>query len=73
MPLPLIPRPGEARPLERLLTEKDVARIIGVSQRTLQNWRQRKEGPNFVRVSSCIRYRPSDIALYIARLTGELK
>ncbi len=45
-----------------LLTEKEAAKVLGFSVRTLQGWRCRGGGPQFVRIShSCIRYRREDL------------
>lgn len=38
------------------LHEKDAARLLGVSARTLQAWRCKKLGPPFVRLGRAIRY-----------------
>ncbi len=49
-----------------LLTETEVARILGFSVRTLQKWRVRGEGPPFMKVSArAIRYRRSDIKAWV--------
>ena len=53
--------------LEPLLNEKEAAPALGVSVRTLQCWRVRGGGPNFIRISRrAVRYCPSDIAEWIA-------
>jgi hypothetical protein len=53
-----------AGPLEdEYLTEKELARLLGVSPRTLQGWRLRGNGPPFCVFSErCIRYLRSDAA-----------
>ena len=49
-----------------LLCEKETAKLIGFSIRTLQKWRTQGEGPPFVRVSArAIRYRREDIDQWI--------
>ena len=49
-----------------LLTEKDAAKILGFSARTLQAWRWRGGGPQFVRVShGCVRYRREDLSAWV--------
>lgn len=54
----------------QLITEKDAARMLSISERTLRNWRTRGGGPRFVRVSArCIRYRISDIEDWAAERT----
>ena len=45
-----------------LIDEKGAADFLGVSPRTLQLWRQRGGGPQFIRLSiRCVRYRRSDL------------
>ena len=44
-----------------LLTEVAAARILKLSIRTLQAWRCRGIGPDFIRVGRAIRYRHSDL------------
>ena len=51
--------------LQPLLRESDVALILGVSRRTLQNWRNWAEGPAWIRVGALIRYRPAEVARWI--------
>ena len=49
-----------------LLTEKEAAKILGFSIRTLQKWRTQGAGPCFVRVSArAIRYRRADLEQWI--------
>lgn len=52
--------------LETLLPEKHAAKLMGVSPRTLRNWRVIGGGPQYVKVSArCIRYRRADILAWI--------
>ena len=45
-----------------LISEKQAAKYLSLSPRTLRNWRVRGGGPPFVRISArCIRYRPEDL------------
>jgi predicted DNA-binding transcriptional regulator AlpA len=44
------PAPGGAPPSPRLLTEKQVAALLGVTTRTLQRWRVTGNGPAWIRV-----------------------
>ncbi|HPP03131.1 MAG TPA: helix-turn-helix domain-containing protein, partial [bacterium] len=58
------------------VNEKQAAKIMGVSPRSLQAWRLRGGGPAFVRVSKrCIRYRLADIQAWagerLARSTSD--
>ena len=51
-----------------LLTEKQAAKILGFSPRTLQKWRGRGDGPAFLKISSrgAVRYRRSDLEDWVA-------
>jgi len=49
-----------------LKTEKEAAGLLGFSVRTLQAWRVRGGGPQFVKVSArCVRYRQSDLDSWV--------
>ena len=48
-----------------LLTEKQVAQRLGLSTKTLQQWRWRGIGPRFRKLNYAVRYDPNDIELYI--------
>ncbi len=51
----------------KLLSERQAADVLGLTPRTLQSWRGLGIGPAFVRISSrCIRYRSSDIDVWLA-------
>ena len=55
----------------KLLTEKQAARYLQLSPRSMQGWRIRSSaGPPFVKISAtCVRYRRSDLDAWIeARL-----
>lgn len=51
----------------RLQTESDVAEILNVSVRTLQQWRVSGFGPRFIKVGRAVRYRLSDVQDWIDR------
>jgi hypothetical protein len=50
---------------EPLLMEVQAARLLNLSPRTLQNWRITCNGPPFIRVGRAIRYRRSDLTVWI--------
>jgi hypothetical protein len=54
---------GSAGPL---LTEVETAQLLGVSPRTLQNWRRTGRGPVHVRLGGLVRYAPADVEAFIA-------
>ena len=51
---------------EPLQEGREVAAAIGVKPQTLAAWRNRGEGPPFVKVGKLIRYRTSDINKWLA-------
>ena len=48
-----------------LYTEKQTAALLNVPYRTLQGWRQRGDGPRWIKLKSLVRYRLSDIQDYL--------
>ena len=50
---------------DQLLTEKEVAGLICITQRALQNWRLRGGGPEFVKIGRSVRYQRSDVMQFI--------
>lgn len=63
-------RTSEARERPLLMNENEAAELLGFSVRTLQTWRFRGGGPQFIRVSSrCIRYRREDLEAWIEERT----
>ena len=56
-------------PLQPLLKEQEVAQILCVSVRTLQEWRQTGHGPPFLKLSArkrgVVRYDPDDVRSYM--------
>lgn len=45
----------------KLLCEKEAARLLGLSHRTLQDWRQIGRGPRYLKMGHRIRYRVADL------------
>ena len=58
----------EANPL-RLLRPWQVALILGLSERTLERYRARKTGPEFIRVGNRIRYSETAVLAYLKKAT----
>ena len=51
---------------DALLTERETAALLGVTDRCLQAWRYRGGGPHFVKISArCVRYRLIDLENFI--------
>ncbi|EKE73775.1 helix-turn-helix transcriptional regulator [Oceanibaculum indicum] len=52
------------------LKTDQVAAILGVSVRTLENWRSTGGGPRFMRVGKrAVRYRPEDVQAFVEGMT----
>ena len=51
-----------------LMTTADVAEVLQLSCRTLEEWRQLKKGPKWRYVGATVRYRMSDVQDYINSL-----
>lgn len=68
MPQHLIPdlKPGD------LVDEREAAAILGVSKKTIANWRWRGEGPAWIRVGQrLVRYSRADLAAFVAGDAGK--
>ena len=48
------------------MTEKDVANLICITPRALQNWRLRGGGPEYVKIGRSVRYQRRDVMKFIA-------
>jgi predicted DNA-binding transcriptional regulator AlpA len=48
-----------------LINEQAVSEQLGCQVKTLQAWRCRGGGPQFVRVGRLVRYKPEDVLAYI--------
>ena len=59
----------ESRPSNVALTEGQVADRRGISAAVLRAWRLNGKGPRFCRFGRAIRYRESDIDLYMTEST----
>ncbi|WP_296700934.1 helix-turn-helix transcriptional regulator [Thiocapsa sp. UBA6158] len=49
-------QPQSAAPIRRRLTEREAAAELGISFRTLQQWRVRGTGPAFLKLGRAVRY-----------------
>ncbi len=52
-----------------LWTEQQLADYLGISVRTPQQWRQRGDGPQYLKVGASVRYRPVDVDRWLAERT----
>lgn len=53
--------------MEELLTPAEAAALLGVSVRTLEDWRYRRTGPPWVRLGGQARYEPSELRRHLDR------
>uniref|UniRef100_UPI0040472647 helix-turn-helix domain-containing protein n=1 Tax=Aliarcobacter sp. TaxID=2321116 RepID=UPI0040472647 len=49
------------------LSTKDVAKILGVTLRTLENWRRENLGPNCKKIGKSYIYTKRDVAEFLAQ------
>ncbi|RZI99625.1 MAG: DNA-binding protein [Brevundimonas sp.] len=54
-----------------LLTNKEAARKLGISHRTLEDWRLVSRGPRFVKLGRLVRYRLDDLMDFLERNSFE--
>jgi helix-turn-helix protein len=57
--------------LATLLDEDATARILKVSIKTLQGWRQQRRGPRYFKLSNRVRYSADDLRAYLAQCVVE--
>jgi predicted DNA-binding transcriptional regulator AlpA len=51
---------------DRLVSEAETAALLGIAQRTLQEWRRKGAGPAFIRLTRrSVRYRPADVLAWV--------
>lgn len=50
---------------DRLMTEKEVHKLLGIGLSTLQQWRVKGLGPRYLKIGRSVRYRLSDVQDYI--------
>lgn len=56
--------------MSKLLRESEAAKVLGVSSRTLSNWRCRGGGPDYVKMGSkAVRYRLDDLNEFVDERT----
>lgn len=58
-----------ASDLDRLLLPDEAAAWLGMSPRTLSDWRIAGTGPRFVKIGRLVRYRVADLQEWVAART----
>lgn len=65
------------RPIPQIYSTKEAARLLGVSHRTLEDWRNRGGGPRYIHLGRLVRYRTVDLERFLNRMdygnTGEAR
>ena len=56
-----------------LLSTYEAARYLGISAGTMTNWRNRKEGPPYIKIGTSVRYRLEDLKAWIVARRIEVK
>ena len=49
----------------KLMTQEEVAEYLGYSVGTVENWRYRKVGPDYIKAEGGIRYRPAAVEKWL--------
>lgn len=58
--------PSQTLLTDPLLSTKQLSKLLDTPRRTLEAWRFRGQGPNFLRVNSrLVRYRASDVESWL--------
>ena len=52
--------------INKLLSEREAARRLGLRIATLQCWRWAGKGPRFLKIEGAVRYDPFDLADFVA-------
>ena len=57
--------------MQPLLTQRQCAEMLALSERTLERLRVTGAGPKFLRIRHSVRYRPADVEQWLAsRIVG---
>lgn len=60
-------KPAEKLAAGHLITDVELADLLGVGLSTLRNWRCAGRGPRFMRLGGCVRYSRDDIEAFLAQ------
>ncbi len=50
--------------MKNIITSDELASRWSIDSKTLANWRHKKQGPPYVKIEGCIRYKLQDIEKY---------
>ena len=51
--------------LEELITEHDVARVVGLSVASVRRWRLLRQGPKYLKIGAAVRYKPKSVMAWL--------
>ena len=54
---------------EKLFSQRELARMFGISERTLEGLRQRRSGPPWIKLGKVVRYDPAVVEQWLAERT----
>jgi predicted DNA-binding transcriptional regulator AlpA len=63
---PYQPRPDD----DDLVNTREAAHVLSVSPKTLYNWKDRRQGPDWVKVGHLTKYRKGDLRRWLHEHTG---
>ncbi len=58
--------------LEQLYNEKETAKLLSLSVKTLQRYRYTGGGPTYIKLGKSVRYKESDIHMYVSARTRNI-
>lgn len=59
--------------MDKLINDYEVSKMLGVTRRCLQAWRQKKQGPKYFALSSrCVRYSIQDVETWLKSINNEI-
>lgn len=57
--------------MEKMLSKQELAALLKVSVKTIDNWLSQGRGPKSIRIGRLIRFKQSEVELFIQQLTEE--
>lgn len=55
--------------MENMLNKRELAELLKVSVKTIDNWRSQGKGPKSIRIGRMIRFKQSEVELFIKQLS----
>jgi predicted site-specific integrase-resolvase len=51
--------------MQKLMSTRDLAEKLGFAIRTIEGWRLKGIGPEFITINERVRYRPEDVSTWL--------